>query len=113
MQAPAAAQRILTAVNRELGIRWQDSATRLLARLRPGAFSLQAGVDPSGQPNLTFQVTPTVAAQDALLVTEVLDAVEGELAARGLTDRLRTGRIRAEPNRTDAGQSESRLVEGR
>lgn len=83
--APAAAQRILTAVNRELGIRWQDSATRLLARLRPGAFSLQAGVDPSGQPNLTFQVTPTVAAQDALLVTEVLDAVEGELAARGLT----------------------------
>ncbi len=83
--APAAAQRILSAVNRELGTRWQDSAIRLLGRLRPGAFSLQAGVDSQGQPSMTFQVTPAVAAQDALLVTEVLDAVEGELTDRNLT----------------------------
>ena len=83
--APAAAQRILAAVNRELGTRWRDSASRLLARLRPGAFSLQAGTDALGQPSFTFQVAPTAAAQDALLVTEVLDAVEAELVARNLT----------------------------
>ncbi len=83
--APAAAQRILAAVHRELGTRWRDSASRLLARLRPGAFSLQTSTDSLGQPNFTFQVAPTVTAQDPLLVTEVLDAVEAELTARDLT----------------------------
>ncbi len=83
--APAAAQRILSAVHRELGTRWRDSAARLLARLRPGAFSLEAGTDALGQPSLTFQLAPTVAAEDALIVTEVLDAIEAELADRSLT----------------------------
>lgn len=83
--APVAAQRILAAVHRELGTRWKDLATRLLSRLRPGAFSLQATTDAQGQPSVTFQVTPSVAARDAPLVTEVLDAVEAELTARNLT----------------------------
>ena len=83
--APAAAQRILAAVHGALGTRWRDSASRLLARLRPGAFSLQTSTDALGQPGFTFQVAPAIAADDSLLVTEVLDAVEAELVARDLT----------------------------
>ena len=83
--AAAAAQRILTAVHRELGHRWRDRASRLLSRLRPGAFSLQASTDAAGQPSVTFQVSPSVPATDPQLVTEVLDAIEAELAARKLT----------------------------
>lgn len=83
--APAAAQRILAAVHRELGTRWKDLATRLLARLRPGAFSLQAATDAHGHPSVSFQVMPSVAPQDPLLVTEALDAIEAELEARDLT----------------------------
>ena len=83
--APIAAQRILAAVHRELGRRWQDHTTRLLARLRPGAFSLQATTDAQGTPAVTFQVLPSVEPHDPLIVTEVLDAVEAELEARKLT----------------------------
>lgn len=83
--APAAAQRLLTAVHRELGQRWKDLATGLLGRLRPGTFSLQGGVDTQGKPTLTFQVAPATDSRDALVITDVLDAVEQELAARNIT----------------------------
>lgn len=82
--ATAAAQRILAAVQQELGRRWQETAARLLTRLRPGTFTLKASTDAAGQPTLTFQVAPDVAPQDALVVTDVLDAVEAELEARDL-----------------------------
>ncbi len=83
--ASAAAQRILTALHRELGHRWRDRASRLLARLRPGAFSMQASTDATGQPSVTFQVSPSVSPQDPLLITDVLDAVEAELETRRIT----------------------------
>ncbi len=83
--APAAAQRILAAVHREIGERWRDVATRLLARLRPGSFTLTGATDATGQPSVSFQVSPTVDARDPLVVTSVLDAIEEELDARGVT----------------------------
>ena len=83
--APAAAQRILTAVHREIGTRWRDVAARLLARMRPGTVSLTTSADAAGQPSVGFQVSPMVEARDALVVTDVLDAIEAELDARGLT----------------------------
>ena len=96
--ASAAAQRILSAVQRELGTRWRDLANGLLKRLRPGAFSLQASTDAVGQPTISFQVAPSFAAQDEFVVAEVLDAIENELDQRnetlalGLDEFQRLGR---------------------
>lgn len=83
--APAAAQRILAAVHDELGTRLRDTATRLLTRLRPGTFALQASMNTHGLPTIAFQVAPTVASDDATLITEVLDAIEAELQDRDPT----------------------------
>jgi hypothetical protein len=83
--APAAAQRILAAVHREVGARWPDGVTRLLGRLRPGTFTLTGAADVAGQPSVSFQVSPALDPRDPLVVTDVLDAVEAELDARDLT----------------------------
>lgn len=83
--AAAAAQRILTAVHHELGTSVKDLGVRLLQRLRPGSFSLQASADATGQPTLSFQISPAVAPKDSETVTDALNAVEAELGARKLT----------------------------
>lgn len=46
--APAAIQRILSAVHHEAGERWRDGVARLLAPLRPGSFTLTASTDATG-----------------------------------------------------------------
>ena len=83
--AAAAAQRILAAVHDAVGQRWVDLATGLLRRLRPGSFSVTGGVDATGQPSVSFQLSPAVADDDPGVVTDVLDAIEAELGSRGVT----------------------------
>jgi hypothetical protein len=83
--AAAAAQRILAAVHDAVGRRWRDTATALLHRLRPGTFTVTGSLDAAGQPSVAFQLTPAVADDDPAVVTDVLDAVDAELGARGVT----------------------------
>ena len=83
--AAAAAQRVLSAVHREIGERWRDLALRLASRLRPGVISISSSTDERGQPTVSFSVTPAALGDsDSRLFTEVLDAIDAELAARRL-----------------------------
>ena len=81
--ASAAAQRVLGAVHREIGERWRDLLTRAVARLR-GTVTVTPSIDTQGNMSMAFSVTPGVA-DEARLFTDVLDAIEQELAARDLT----------------------------
>ncbi len=82
--AEAAAQRVLSAVQQVIGQRWKDAALKLVGRLRPGAVSLSAGLDAQGIPTVSFNVAPTTAEPSPQLFTDVLDAVDAELAERGM-----------------------------
>ena len=85
--APAA-QRILSAVHREIGGRWKDIALRAASRLK-GAFSVTPGIDLAGNTTLAFSFTPGPGADhsevDAGIFFATLDAVEAELKERKLT----------------------------
>lgn len=81
--ATAAAQRVLAAVHREIGERWRDLLTRVVARLR-GTVSFTPSVDAQGNMSVSFAVTPGIT-DETRLFTDVLDAIEQELAARKLT----------------------------
>jgi len=83
--AEAAAQKVLSAVHTEIGRRWTDTALDLIKRLRAGSISLTGGVDANGQPTVSFAVNPALSGPNGQIFTEVLDAVEAELASRKLT----------------------------
>ncbi len=79
----AAAQRLLAAVHREIGERWRDMLTRVVARLK-GTVSITPSVDAQGNMSVSFAATPALA-DESHLFTDVLDAIEQELVARKLT----------------------------
>jgi hypothetical protein len=81
--ATAAAQRVLAAVHREIGERWRDMLTRIVARLK-GTVSITPSVDAQGNMSVSFAATPSLT-DETHLFTDVLDAIEQELAARKLT----------------------------
>ncbi len=80
-----AAQAILDGVNKEMGRRWKNLASSLVARFR--SSRVQFGAQPDlagGAPTVTFSIVPSAEAEKApgTLLTETLDAVETELGAR-------------------------------
>lgn len=82
----SAAQRILASVHAAIGRRMKDVALALIGRMRPGTISVSASTDAAGAPSVSFSVSPASTTGDsAQLFTDVLDAVESELAARDLT----------------------------
>ncbi|HKG94211.1 MAG TPA: ATP-binding protein [Gemmatimonadaceae bacterium] len=81
--AIAAAQRIVGAIYKEIGAPWEQLAKGIVARLR-GAVTVTASVEPAGTSSFALKLEPGSGAAEAesRLVTEVLDAVEEELARR-------------------------------
>lgn len=83
--AAAASQRLLAAVQREIGQRWRDLLTRAATRLR-GMVTFAPRVDLHG--NVTFGISVQASgspAEDLRFFTDVLDAIEAELAERDLS----------------------------
>lgn len=81
-----AAKAILEGLSTELGRRWKDIATSLVARFR--SSRVQVGAQPDlvgGLPTMTFSVTPSEEAEKepGTLLVETLDAVEKEMTSRG------------------------------
>jgi hypothetical protein len=80
-----AAKAILDGLSKEMGRRWANLATSLVARFHSSRVQIGAQPDPTGgAPTVTFSVVPNEdASKDpGALLIETLDAVEKEAAAR-------------------------------
>lgn len=82
--AEAAAQRVLAAVEREVGRRWSDLLLKAVGNLK-GTVTVTPSVAPDGTLSLAFSVAPvTEPSAKVKQYIEVLDAIESELDVRDL-----------------------------
>jgi len=82
--AEAAAQRVLAAVQKEVGRRWSDLLLKAVGKLK-GTVTVAPSVAPDGTLSLAFSVTPaTEPSGKVKQFIEVLDAIESELDGRGV-----------------------------
>ena len=80
-----AAKAILEGLNKEMGRRWSNLATSIIARFKSSRVQFGAQPDPAGGvPTVTFSVVPSEETEKdpGRLLIETLDAVEQESAAR-------------------------------
>jgi len=82
--AEAAAQRVLAAVEKEVGRRWSDLLLNAVGKLK-GTVTVTPSVAPDGTLSLAFTVTPAPEPSGKVKqFIEVLDAIESELDVRDL-----------------------------
>ena len=82
--AEAAAQRVLAAVQKEVGRRWSDLLLKAVGKLK-GTVTVTPSLAPDGTLSLAFSVTPaTDPSGKVKQFIEVLDAIEAELDVRGV-----------------------------
>lgn len=82
--AEAAAQRVLAAVQKEVGRRWSDLLLKAVGKLK-GTVTVTPSLAPDGTLSLAFSVTPaTDPSEKVKQFIEVLDAIEAELDVRGV-----------------------------